>query len=181
MSSPSNNLMPTSNSREISLNEVAKLANMPESYFSRFIKRHTGRTFVDTLNEIRLGYATRMLIETTHTIAEIAYSSGFDNVTYFNRILQKKRRTAHRKRFGTTIQEPGYSYSCIATSMQRLNVAPTRILWLATGQETTLSFCFRCSAQYGLYLFSFLSKNKNTNIPPPTIPPIQPLSTACPR
>ena len=82
--------MPTSNSREISLNEVAKLANMPESYFSRFIKRHTGRTFVDTLNEIRLGYATRMLIETTHTIAEIAYSSGFDNVTYFNRIFKKK-------------------------------------------------------------------------------------------
>lgn len=91
--------------KDITLLEVSKLVNMPETSFSRFIKQHTGRTFVDTLNEIRLGYATRLLIETTNTIAEIAYSCGFNNVTYFNRIFKRKKNCtpkAFRENFSET-------------------------------------------------------------------------------
>ncbi|MFT4204942.1 MAG: AraC family transcriptional regulator [Chitinophagaceae bacterium] len=86
-----NNYLNKNYNKEVTLNDVAKLANMPDASFSRFIKKHTGRTFVDTLNETRLGYATRLLIETTQTISEIAYSCGFNNVTYFNRIFKKKK------------------------------------------------------------------------------------------
>lgn len=77
--------------REISLAEVAKIASMPEVSFSRFIKKHTGVTFIDSLNEIRLGHASRMLIDTTQTIAEIAYKCGFNNISHFNRIFKKKK------------------------------------------------------------------------------------------
>ncbi len=77
--------------REISLAEVAKIANMPEASFSRFIKKRTGITFIDSLNEIRLGHASRMLIDTTQTIAEIAYKCGFNNISHFNRIFKKKK------------------------------------------------------------------------------------------
>ena len=78
-------------SRPIALAEVAKIANMPEVSFSRFIKKRIGSTFIDSLNEIRLGYATRMLIDTTHNVAEVAYKCGFNNISNFNRIFKKKK------------------------------------------------------------------------------------------
>ena len=76
---------------QITLAEVAKIANMPEASFSRFIKKRTGKTFIDSLNEIRLGHASRMLIDTTNTVAEIAYKCGFNNISNFNRIFKRKK------------------------------------------------------------------------------------------
>ena len=83
--------------KDISLGNVAKVVNMPEVSFSRFIKKRTGKTFVDSLNEIRLGHASRMLIDTTHTIAEVAYKCGFNNLSYFNRIFRKKNGCTPRE------------------------------------------------------------------------------------
>ncbi|WP_290798631.1 helix-turn-helix domain-containing protein [Flavihumibacter sp. UBA7668] len=77
--------------REISLAEVARIANMPEASFSRFIKLHTGYTFTDSLTEIRLGHVSRMLIDTTHSIAEIAFKCGFNNLANFNRIFKLRK------------------------------------------------------------------------------------------
>jgi len=77
--------------KDISLSEAAKLAGMTEVALSRFFKQRTGKTFVDTLNEIRLGHASRMLIETTQSIAEVAYHCGFNNISNFNRIFKKKK------------------------------------------------------------------------------------------
>ena len=77
--------------KPISLGEVAKLVSMTEVSFSRFIKKRTGNTFIDSLNEIRLGHASRMLIDTTHSIAEISYNCGFNNISNFNRIFKKKK------------------------------------------------------------------------------------------
>jgi len=76
--------------KDISLAGVSKIVNMPEVSFSRFIKKRTGKTYVDSLNEIRLGHASRMLIDTTETIAEVSYKCGFNNLSYFNRIFKKK-------------------------------------------------------------------------------------------
>jgi len=77
--------------KEITLNEAAKLASMTDVAFSRFFKARTGKTFVDTLNEIRLGHASRMLIDTTQSIGEVAYRCGFNNMSNFNRIFKKKK------------------------------------------------------------------------------------------
>ncbi|MBS1525906.1 MAG: helix-turn-helix domain-containing protein [Bacteroidetes bacterium] len=77
--------------RQVTLAEVSRIANMPEASFSRFIKKRTGKTFIDSLNEIRLGHASRMLIETTDTVAEIAYKCGFNNISNFNRIFKRKK------------------------------------------------------------------------------------------
>jgi len=76
--------------RVIKLADVAKIVNMSELAFSRFIKKRTGKTFIESLNEIRLGQASRLLIETTHTIAEVSYRCGFNNMSYFNRIFRNK-------------------------------------------------------------------------------------------
>jgi AraC-like DNA-binding protein len=77
--------------KEITLSEAAKIAGMTEVALSRFFKARTGKTFVDTINEVRLGNASRMLIETTHSITEVAYKCGFNNMSNFNRIFKKKK------------------------------------------------------------------------------------------
>jgi AraC-like DNA-binding protein len=76
---------------DVSLNEISKLIAMSEVAFSRFFKLRTGKTFVDTLNEVRLGHASRMLIDTTQSVNEIAYRCGFNNMSNFNRIFKKKK------------------------------------------------------------------------------------------
>ena len=77
--------------KTITLGDAAKIAAMSEVALSRFFKQRTGKTFIDTLNEISLGNASRMLIETTHSINEIAYKCGFNNISNFNRIFKKKK------------------------------------------------------------------------------------------
>ncbi len=77
--------------QQITLADVAKIANMSEVSFSRFIKRHTGFCFVDSLNEIRLGHVSRMLLDTSQTIAEVAFNCGFNNIANFNRIFKAKK------------------------------------------------------------------------------------------
>ena len=76
---------------EISLAEISKLVNMTETSFSRFIRKRTGKTFVDSLNDIRIGRASRLLIDTKQNISEIAYKCGFGNLSNFNRIFHKKK------------------------------------------------------------------------------------------
>lgn len=77
--------------KQISLSEVSKIANMTEVSFSRFFKNRTGASFIDSLIEIRLGHASRKLIDTTETISEVAYNCGFNNISNFNRIFKKKK------------------------------------------------------------------------------------------
>ncbi|MET7255953.1 AraC family transcriptional regulator [Dyadobacter jiangsuensis] len=76
--------------KDVNLAGVAKLAGMSEVSFSRFIKKRTGKTFIESLNEIRLGHASRSLINTSNTISEIAYKCGFNNLSYFNRIFKSR-------------------------------------------------------------------------------------------
>lgn len=78
--------------KEISLEEISKLNGMTPVSFSRFIKKRTGKTFVDSLNDIRLGYATRLLIDSTESISEIAYKCGYNNISYFNRLFKSKKK-----------------------------------------------------------------------------------------
>lgn len=83
--------------KNITLGEVSKLANMSNVSFSRFFRQRTGNTFIDSLTEIRLGHATRMLIESTNSVAEVAYHCGFNNISNFNRIFKKKKGCTPRE------------------------------------------------------------------------------------
>ena len=75
----------------ITLADAAQIANMADASFSRFIKYRTGNSFVENLNEIRLGHVSRMLIDTNQSIAEIAYKCGFNNMANFNRTFKGKK------------------------------------------------------------------------------------------
>jgi len=77
--------------KNITLTEVSKLVNMTDVSFSRFFKAKTGITFIDSLLELRLGHASRLLIDTTESVSEIAYDCGFNNISNFNRLFKKKK------------------------------------------------------------------------------------------
>ncbi len=76
---------------EVSLKKAAGLVHLSESAFCKFFKRVSGKTFSDYVNEIRIANACRLLIETDQPIATIAHESGFDSLTYFNRVFKKKK------------------------------------------------------------------------------------------
>ena len=88
--------------QEIHLSEVAKLANMSESAFSRYFKKRTRRTFSQFIAEIRIEHACKLLVQDKMSISAIALESGFNNLSNFNRqfkLLKKTTPLAYRSTF----------------------------------------------------------------------------------
>ncbi|MDE6131559.1 MAG: AraC family transcriptional regulator, partial [Muribaculaceae bacterium] len=82
---------------EIRLQELANLVGMSPTAFSRFFKLRTGRSISDYMIDIRLGIATRLLVDSTMSVAEICYDCGFNNVSHFNRIFRRKKGCSPRE------------------------------------------------------------------------------------
>ena len=76
---------------DIKLDDMAALVGMAPTAFSRFFKQHTGRNFVDYLIDIRLGYASRMLVDGSASVSEICYACGFNNLSNFNRTFKARK------------------------------------------------------------------------------------------
>jgi len=76
---------------EVRLSKLADLAGMTSVSFSRFFKLRTGKNLSDYIIDIRLGYSTRLLVDSTKSVAEICYECGFNNLSNFNRIFKKKK------------------------------------------------------------------------------------------
>ena len=73
----------------ITLDEVAATIHMTPASFCRYFKRGTHKTFVQYLNEIRTGYAKKLLVEDKYSISQAAYESGFNNLSNFNKQFRK--------------------------------------------------------------------------------------------
>ena len=76
---------------DIRLNTLADMVGMTPVSFSRFFRLRTGKTLSDYIIDIRLGFATRLLVDSAHTIAEICYDCGFNNLSNFNRMFKRKK------------------------------------------------------------------------------------------
>lgn len=73
----------------IGLNEIAGKANLTPQAFCRYFKKSTGKTFVSYLNELRVREACRLLGGVDYDcISRVAYNSGFNSVTNFNRVFR---------------------------------------------------------------------------------------------
>jgi AraC-like DNA-binding protein len=70
---------------QLRLSDAASIVNMSTTAFSRFFKKSTGKTFVNYVNALRIGWACKLLIESDMNIAEISYEVGFNNLSNFNR------------------------------------------------------------------------------------------------
>lgn len=82
---------------EITLEEIAGNENTTVPFLTRVIKKTTGLSFTDNLNEVRLQHVTDMLIDSTHSIAEIAFACGFQHLCSFNKIFKKRKKCTPRE------------------------------------------------------------------------------------
>ncbi len=76
----------------LSIHKAAALIHLSPGAFCKFFKRITGKTFSDYVNEVRIANVCNQLMATDKQVAEIAYSNGFETLTYFNRVFLRKKK-----------------------------------------------------------------------------------------
>ncbi len=74
---------------DISLEQMAAVANLTPSSFCRYFRKITRKTLVNVLTEFRVKHACQLLTTTDKSVAEICFESGFGNVSYFNQEFKK--------------------------------------------------------------------------------------------
>ncbi|WP_294297207.1 AraC family transcriptional regulator [uncultured Chryseobacterium sp.] len=87
---------------QITLEDVADLANMKVPSFCRYFKKITNKTFTHFVNEYRITHSLKLLAEQPLSITEVCFESGFNNFSYFNKTFKeyiKKSPSQYRKEF----------------------------------------------------------------------------------
>lgn len=74
---------------QITLKQIATFANMTPQSFCKYFKIRTKKTFSFFLNEVKISYACRLLIEKNLNVLQICYESGFNNLSNFNRQFKR--------------------------------------------------------------------------------------------
>ena len=75
--------------KDVSLDEVSRVANVSPYYFSKVFKEETGETFVEYLTGLRMEHAKNLLREKEKSIKQICVESGYSDPNYFSRIFKK--------------------------------------------------------------------------------------------
>ncbi len=91
---------------KINVSNVAKSAGMSVPAFCSYFKKCTKKTYIDFLNEVRIGYACNQLIDSQKDIASICYESGFNTLANFNKQFMKVKGitpSKFRQRFMNSI------------------------------------------------------------------------------
>jgi len=74
---------------ELSVDAIAKKFNMNTTAFCRYFKENTSKPMVQYINEMRVGYACKLLMDKSLSVSEICFESGFNNIANFNRIFKR--------------------------------------------------------------------------------------------
>ncbi len=76
---------------EINLQKAADILNLSYSYFSRYFKKITGRTFKEYIDFVRICEVEKLILSGNANISQAAYEAGFCNVSSFNRVFKRVR------------------------------------------------------------------------------------------
>lgn len=87
----------SSYNKQISLQEMADSVNMSSKYFCHFFQEMTHRTPVDYLNYYRIERASYDLLTTDQSITEVAFNSGFNDLSYFIKTFKKYKGTTPKQ------------------------------------------------------------------------------------
>ncbi|WP_210419450.1 AraC family transcriptional regulator [Pedobacter sp. KBS0701] len=74
--------------RKIDIGKIAGFANLRPKSFCRLFKKASGKTYIQFLNEVRIGQACQLLTEGRLSVKEICYESGFISFTSFHRTFK---------------------------------------------------------------------------------------------
>ena len=90
---------------DMSLEQLANHVGMTPTAFSRYFKLRTGKNLSEYIVDIRLGHAARLLVDTTDSVSEICWATGFNTLSNFNRLFLKRKGctpTEFRKKYQKT-------------------------------------------------------------------------------
>lgn len=76
--------------RKITQEEVASKIGMTTVAFCRYFKEKTGKGFIYFVNEMRIGYACKLLVENHLSISQVCFECGFNNLSNFNRMFKRQ-------------------------------------------------------------------------------------------
>ena len=74
---------------EISLGDVASAVNTSTFYFCKMFKKATGINFTEYLARVRVEKAKNLLLNPNLRISEVAFASGFQSLSHFNRVFRR--------------------------------------------------------------------------------------------
>jgi len=92
----------------ISLEEIADQVHMTVPAFCRYFKKISRKTFTKFVNEYRIVHASKLLAETSMSITDVAFESGYNNFSHFNKRFKEftqKSPSEYRKAFKNVILE----------------------------------------------------------------------------
>ncbi len=90
-------------SKPIKLDDVASLVGLTPNAFCRYFRERTKKTFVQYLNDIRIGHAKKLLIEGKMKISTLSMESGFNNLSNFIELFKRSTQMSpseYQKKFG---------------------------------------------------------------------------------
>ena len=79
-------------SREVKIENVARLLKLSKTSLCRFLKKETGKTFSEHVNCFRIHHACQMLRESGQNVTRICHATGYNNQAYFYRQFKKLQR-----------------------------------------------------------------------------------------
>ncbi|WP_435134652.1 AraC family transcriptional regulator [Formosa sp. A9] len=72
--------------QDITLETISEVSAMTKNAFCKYFKKRTNKTYFQFLNELRIEHACKLIKkENDLSISDIAYASGFKNISNFNR------------------------------------------------------------------------------------------------
>lgn len=77
--------------KPLTLDDLAREANLNSQYFCRAFKQATGKTPIDYLNYYRIECAAEQLRLPYLSVTDVAFSCGFNDLSYFNRLFKRKK------------------------------------------------------------------------------------------
>ena len=77
-------------SESVTIEQLAKIAHMSSSYFMSCFKQNFGLGAIEYLNQVRIRSACDLLCNTDRSISDIAFDTGFHNLSNFNRQFRTK-------------------------------------------------------------------------------------------
>ena len=77
----------------IQLSLISEKAGMSIPAFCNYFKKRTKKTYIDFVNEVRVGHACKLLLTTQMSVLQICFECGFNTVANFNRQFLKIKKT----------------------------------------------------------------------------------------
>jgi AraC-like DNA-binding protein len=90
---------------EVSLTGAAAAVNMTPQSFCKYFKKLTRKTFMEAVTDYRIDYAAQQLIHTNHSISQIGFDSGFNDISNFHKTFKARMKLSPLSYRNTFLQK----------------------------------------------------------------------------